>query len=212
MLLLPPVFLHHCQERSYTWDTIPPSLRLPGIISEITGIHRYEDIKNTYGGLLLDLAHKIRIQTPNFYNMFPITNSYNLATKYLDYKIAHNLSFYGSPWQGGKKREVMLKTKTGIIIRDGSGLIRKTSIKQREIFHQFYIHSNLNMNAHFHSLKWIKSIQNILKPIQQTFIPIKQTKFRIILMMLVSAKYIMCVKMVFWLKYADWNVKPKCIV
>ena len=98
-------------------------------------------------------THKMRIQTQNLYDLFPSTNSYQLATQYLDYKIAHNLSFYGSPWQGGKKREVMLKTKTGIIIRDWSGLIRKTSIKQREIFHQFYIHSNLNMNAHFHSLK-----------------------------------------------------------
>ena len=30
---------------------------------------------------------------------------------------------------------------------------QETSKKQREIFQQFYIHSNLKLNAHLHSLK-----------------------------------------------------------
>ena len=107
MLPLSLLYFYNIASKGETLEA--PSLP-PWSSYQVTHMGQYTDVADTQGGLLLELEYKMRRQKEQKdlqdNQPFDALPKYTLLpTKDLDYKTAHNLAFYGSPWQGGIKKD-----------------------------------------------------------------------------------------------------------
>ena len=105
MLPLSLLYFFNIARREAPLET--PSLP-PWSSYRVAHMGQFHDRGDTQGEPLLDREHKLRRQREQYLQniqSIDILPEYTLLpSKGLDSKTAHNLAFYGSPWQGGIKK------------------------------------------------------------------------------------------------------------